>query len=126
MRALTLFAGLIFTAPATAQEFAVQDHQITASGPVKLLSGWACWFPDCRFANCNMQTTTKPQLGALKVEILPTTIPSSGGNCAGRPTPGLTITYTPRAGVHGADKVELRSIADNGHRHLLRYAISVP
>jgi hypothetical protein len=127
MRALLFCAVfvVIAVAPATAQDFVVQEHQINAPGPVVLLSGWACWFSDCRFANCNMQTTKKPQLGALKVEVKPATIPSSGGSCAGRPTPGLAITYTPRAGAHGADTVELRSIADNGHRHLLRYTITV-
>jgi hypothetical protein len=112
--------------PSRAQDFVVQDHQLTAGGAVNLLNGWACWFADCRFANCHMQTTRKPQLGALRVAVKPATIPSSGGTCAGRATPGLYVTYTPRPGVHGTDTVELRSIADNGDRHLLRYTITMP
>ena len=115
------------TAPSSrAQDFVVQDHRLTANAAVNLLNGWACWFGDCRFANCNMQTTKKPQLGALRVAVKPATIPSNGGACAGRPTPGLYVTYTPRPGAHGTDTVELRSIADNGGRHLLRYTITVP
>jgi hypothetical protein len=113
-------------APSRAQDFVVQDHQLTASRPVSLLNGWACWFGDGSFANCHMETTKKPQLGALRVAVKPATIPSSGGTCAGRATPGLYVTYTPRPGVHGTDTVELRSIADNGGRHLLRYTITVP
>lgn len=113
--------------PALSEEFVIQEHQIAAPGAVKLLSGWACWFADCSFANCRMQTTKKPRLGTLNIEVKPTTISAdSSKTCAGHSTPGLYITYTPRAGAHGADAVELRSIADNGKKHLLRYSITVP
>lgn len=113
--------------PAFSEDFTVQERQITAPGAVKLLSGWACWFADCSFANCRMQTTKKPRLGTLNIEVKSTTISADlSKTCAGRPTPGLYITYTPRAGAHGADAVELRSIADNGKKHLLRYSITVP
>jgi hypothetical protein len=123
-----MLAPLMISAatPSRAQDFVVQEHQLTANGSVNLLTGWACWFSDCRFANCHMETTKKPQLGALRVAVKPATIPSSGGACAGHPTPGLTVTYTPRPGAHGTDTVELRSLADNGGRHLLRYTITVP
>jgi len=124
-----LLAPLIIAAadtPLRAQDFVVQEHQLTAGGPVNLLSGWACWFGDCSFANCHMETTKKPQLGALRVAVKPATIPSTGGACAGHATPGLYVTYTPRPGAHGTDTVELRSIADNGGKHLLRYTITVP
>jgi hypothetical protein len=112
--------------PSQAEDFVVQDHQLTAKGPVNLLNGWACWFADCSFANCHMETTRKPQLGALRVAVKPATIPSTGGTCTGRSTPGLYVTYTPRPGAHGTDTVEMRSVADNGSRHLLRYTITVP
>jgi len=123
-----LLTPLAFVAatPLRAQDFVVQEHQLTAGGPVNLLSGWACWFGDCSFANCHMETTKKPHLGALRVAVKPATIPSTGGACAGHATPGLYVTYTPRPGAHGTDKVELRSIADNGGKHLLRYTITVP
>src|SRR5581483_1784534 len=92
-----LLAPLIIAAadtPLRAQDFVVQEHQLTAGGPVNLLSGWACWFGDCSFANCHMETTKKPQLGALRVAVKPATIPSTGGACAGHATPGLYVTYT--------------------------------
>jgi hypothetical protein len=128
LAALLLLAVLVTAAPAPSrtQDFVVQEHQLTANSPVNLLNGWACWFGDCRFANCHMETTKRPQLGAVRVAVKPATIPASGGTCAGRSTPGLYMTYTPRRGAHGTDTIELRSIADNGQRHLLRYTITVP
>jgi len=111
---------------AAAQDFVTQDYRFTANGPLKLLDAWTCWFPSCKYAACHMTTIKQPTLGRLTPRVGPTQIPAQGGVCAGQPVPGLTLTYTARAGAHGADEVVLRSIADNGQRHMLTFHIDVP
>ncbi|WP_457817302.1 hypothetical protein, partial [Staphylococcus aureus] len=85
------------------------------------------WFPtNCRYAPCHMVTVQKPRLGTLRPSVSPTHLPATMSTCAGAPVPGLTIIYTPRPGAHGRDEVVLRSIAENGGRHILRIHVEVP
>ena len=112
---------------AAAQE--TRSYRLTASGPTVILKNWTCWFgPDagCRYAPCHMSTVQKPALGTLNPSVTPGSIPAAGGQCAGRPVPVLTITYTPHRGARGADEVVLRSASDNGARHILNFHIDVP
>ena len=116
----------LFLAPgARADEFQRIDYRYTAARPVVILEGWSCWYPNCRFASCNMNTEVRPRLGTLKVQVRPVTIPA-GNACAGHATRGLFITYTPRPGAQGQDEIVMRSIADNGGRHVLHFSVLVP
>ena len=112
-----------------AEEFKTRSYRLTANGPTVILKNWTCWFGSdagCKYAPCHMTTLQKPALGTLKPSVEPGTIPASGGRCAGKPAPVLTITYTPRHGAHGAEEIVLRSISDNGARHILNFHIDVP
>jgi len=134
-KAWTALAGLgalaaISAAPvgaAAAEPVQTLSYSFTANGPTVVLSKWTCWFgADCAYAPCHMTTARTPALGALAPRVEPGVVPSSGGRCAGMPVPVLTITYTPRRGVHGADEVVLRSNSDNGFRHVINIHIEIP
>ena len=113
--------------PVAAEEFKTLSFRFTANGPTAIVDKWTCWFDaDCQYAACHMTTVRKPTLGTLKPFAGPGAIPAWAGRCAGKPVPVLTITYTPRPGVHGVDEIVLRSIADNGGRHILNIHIDVP
>lgn len=81
---------------------------------------------DLQYAACHMTTIKKPTLGTLSPRVGPSHIVSVGTVCHGQPISALSIRYTPRPGTHGQDDVVLRSIADNGGRHLLYIHIDVP
>ena len=112
--------------PAKADEFTRLSYEFTANGPTVILAGWTCWFADCEYAACHMTTLQMPALGVLRPSVRQGMIPSTAGKCAGKPVPVLTITYTPRHGAHGRDEVVLRSIADNGGRHVIVIHIVLP
>lgn len=121
-----LAAALLALSPARAEEFKRLEYHFAATGPTRILSGWTCWFADCKYADCHMTTLQRPKLGALRPVASSGVIPAPGGRCARHPAPVLAILYTPRPGAHGADEVTLRSIADNGGRHILHFHIDVP
>jgi len=111
--------------PAHAQMVTLHYHSI-ANGPTAAVSNWTCWFPDCRYAPCHMQTVQSPQLGVLRPSVHSGRIPESGGICAGRPITALTLTYTPRKGAHGTDFIILETHSDNGASHRLEVTVDVP
>lgn len=113
--------------PCAAEEFQMHSSRFVANGPVVVLANWTCWFPTtCKYAACRVTTVQKPTLGTLKSVVGPSVVPAMGGQCAGKPIPALTITYTPRPGAHGGDEIVLRSIADNGGRHMMNIHVDVP
>jgi hypothetical protein len=127
--AATLLAGLCsgtLAAPAEAQAPKQETYPIIARGPTRLLENWTCWHGDCSFANCNARMVREPRQGNMQVRVGDTTIPRTGGKCAGQPTKGLNLTYVPRAGARGADEIIIRITADNGGNYLKRYLIVLP
>jgi hypothetical protein len=120
--ALALFS--YSTAHIAAEES--QSFRFSAKGPIQILSNWTCWYADCRYAPCHMTVVQQPTLGALTPEVRHGVFPASAGQCAGKPSPILNITYTPRSGAHGSDEVVLRSMSENGSRHTLKIHIDVP
>jgi hypothetical protein len=133
----TIFRGLITagasafaliscsTARVAAEEL-TQSFRFSANGPTLILSNWTCWYADCRYAPCHMTVVQKPTLGSLTPTVRHGVFPASSGQCAGKPSPILNITFTPRAGAHGSDDVVLRSMSENGSRHTLNIHIDVP
>lgn len=122
-----LAAAPLTATRAAAQQFETLDYNFVAAGPIQIVSGWTCWFPNCRYAPCHMVTVQKPRLGMLRPSVSRTQVPMTLGNaCSGASLPGLTIVYTPRPGAHGSDEVVLRSMAENGGRHILRIHVEVP
>lgn len=129
VRLLTLaaiFTGWLTPSTAEAQGFETASRQVVANGPTVILPRWTCWYPDCTYASCHMTTIQEPSLGRLTPHVTKVPIPPNGGACAGRPIAELSITYTPRLGAHGIDTVVMRSMADNGGRHLLYFRVIVP
>jgi hypothetical protein len=103
-----------------------QSFRFSAKGPTLILSNWTCWYPDCRYAPCHMTVVQKPTLGTLTPAVRHGVFPASAGQCAGKPSPTLNITFTPRPGAHGSDDVVLRSMSENGSSHTLNIHIDVP
>lgn len=120
-----LVIGVTVT-PSSAQDFVTKEYSSTAYGPTVIMPDWKCWYSDCKLANCHMDTVQQPSLGKLKVKVIRVHLDQSAGYCAGAPIAALQITYVPRPGVHGQDEVVMRSIADNGGRHMLYFHIAVP
>ena len=103
-----------------------QSFRFSAKGPTLILSNWTCWYPDCRYAPCHMTVVQKPTLGTLAPAVRHGVFPASAGQCAGKPSPTLNITFTPRRGAHGSDDVVLQSMSENGSRHTINIHIDVP
>jgi hypothetical protein len=109
-----------------AEDFQTRSSRFSATGPTVILANWTCWSGDCKYAPCHMSVVQKPALGTLTPSVRKGVFPFSAGQCAGKPAPLLNITFTPRSGAHGSDDVVLRSMSDNGSRHILNIHIDVP
>ena len=111
---------------ASAQPMQTYAYHWVAHGPTVVLPAWTCWFPkNCKYAPCHMHTVQEPQLGLLTPSVATGQIPAYAGVCAGKPIPNLTLTYTPKPGAHGEDKMTLETHSDNGHSHRIEISVDV-
>ena len=127
LAALILLA--VTPAPSTAQTMETRTYHAVAHGPTVVLPWWSCWFGQdkgCKYAPCHMHTVQAPRLGVLTPSVVPGQIPARAGVCAGKPVPVMTLTYSPKPDVHGADQIILETHSDNGLSHRIEISVDVP